>query len=346
MSDSLVFKGQRLLVIGNSDPIHIGAHLRSAAESLELNVSLCNISEAFAGPACLAKLNWWFAGHRPVRLRNFSEQVVQACNQFKPRWLLATGLAPIEAWALEEAARLNVRCLNYLTDDPWNPAHRAPWFMKALPLYDHVFSPRQANLEELEKTGCPRVSYLPFAFSPELHFPEPPITREEQLYFSRDVVFVGGGDQDRVPDIAALIRAGFKVALHGGYWDRYAETKNHTRGHADAETLRKAIGGAKVALCLVRRANRDGSSMRTFELPAMGACMLVEDTDEHRNIFGAEKEAVVYFGSIEEMIEKLRWLLEHDEERRQLARAAHDLIVCRPNTYQNRLITMLSRQSN
>src|SRR5205823_10084645 len=136
--------------------------------------------------------------------------------------------------------------LNYLTDDPLNQVHCAPWFMKALPYYDHVFSPRRANLEDLRRLDCPAVSYVPFAYAPELHFPEPSATPEEQERFAAEAVVAGGADCDRVPYMAALIRAGFKVALYGGYWERYPETKAHARGHAAPQTLRKAIREAKV----------------------------------------------------------------------------------------------------
>ena len=99
---------------------------------------------------------------------------------------------------------------------------------------------------------------------------------------------MGGADRDRVPFIAALGAAGFSIALYGDHWDRFPETKPYDRGYADPQTLRQATAAAKIALCLVRRANRDGHVMRSFEIPAIGACMLVEDTEEHREIFGPD----------------------------------------------------------
>ena len=70
--------------------------------------------------------------------------------------------------------------------------------------------------------------------------------------------------------------------------------------------------------------------------------MLTEDTAEHREIFGQEGEAVVYFQTIPEMLEKTRWLLNHDQERQRLAQNAHLLITQGQNTYGDRLKTMLS----
>jgi hypothetical protein len=208
--------GERVLLVGIRRDAHVGAHLNQAAQGLGLRVTFCDSSQAFASPTWRLKLNWWLRGHRPPRLREFSERVIQACREFRPSWMLATGFAPLEAWALWAIAKLGVQRLNFLTDDPWNPAHHAPWFMCALPLYDHVFTPRRANLEDLRRFGCPRVTYLPFAYAPEVHYAEPPVSPEERTRFTSDVVFAGAADRDRVPYITALARAGFKVGLYGG----------------------------------------------------------------------------------------------------------------------------------
>jgi hypothetical protein len=52
---------------------------------------------------------------------------------------------------------MGIKRFNFLTDDPFNRAHYAPWFLKALPDYDVVFSPRRANIQDLLNAGCPRV---------------------------------------------------------------------------------------------------------------------------------------------------------------------------------------------
>jgi spore maturation protein CgeB len=287
-------------------------------------------------------MNWWMRGRRPTRLNAFSERVVATCRAEQPDFLVATGIAPIEKAALEQIGKLGIQRLNYLTDDPWNRSHRAPWFMDAIRQYDHVFSTRRSNLDDLRQHGCKAVTYLPFAYAPELHYRELPAGSDESSRFSADVAFAGGADSDRVIYVRALIQQGFRVAVYGGYWHRYADTKAHARGHADPATLRKAVAGAKVALGLVRRANRDGNSMRTFELAAMGACILAEYTEEHRDILGADGDAVVYFRTPGEMVSRLRWLLDNQEERERLSAAARCRIISTPHTYRDRLDTMLS----
>jgi spore maturation protein CgeB len=332
----------RILVVGNSQPIHLGAHLLQAASALGLESELCDVNAAFAAPWPIAKFNWRMRGHRPPYLADFSRRVVERCRAYRPDLLLTTGLAPLDRQSLAAIGRMGILRVNYLTDDPWNRAHYAPWFMQALPVYDNVFSPRRANLADLQQTGCRNVAYLPFGYNPALHFVERPLNAEEHARFACDLVFAGGADRDRTPLIKTLVQAGFHIALYGGYWERYTATRSCSRGHAGPTSLRKAISGARVALCLVRRANRDGHVMRSFEAPAMGGCLLVEDTAEHRALFGDDGEAVVYFRTREEMAPKLRWLLDHPDERARLAAAACQRIMEGGHTYVDRLALILT----
>ena len=77
--------------------------------------------------------------------------------------------------------------------------------------------------------------------------------------------------------------------------------------------------------------------MRSFEAAAMGGCLLVEETVEHREIFGADGEAVVYFRSIQEMQTRATWLASQPAERHRLARTARSTITRGVHTYADRL---------
>lgn len=330
----------KIVLVGNSNIIHIGSHLRKAAVKLGIETTFCDVKSAYRGMPFISQINWHFRGHRPNRLNNFSKEVLRACQETRPKWILSVGLAPINSSALAAIGMLGIKRLNYLTDDPWNPAHKSRYFLKALPCYDRVFSVRGSNMEELKNIGCRNVSYLPFGYDPELHFPQAPDQRERSIY-ECDIMFAGGADRDRVKFIDPLIKAGFKVALYGGYWGRFAETRACARGHIGPEEMRKAVSAAKVVLCLVRHANRDSNSMRTFEIPAIGGCMLTEDTGEHRRIFGNEGEVAAYFKNIDEIVQKTGFLIANEPERYRLAEKCHNLIVSGGNTYKDRLTTML-----
>lgn len=328
----------RLLIAGNPEEFHMGAHFRDAAESLGIPVQVEDSRAAFDAPALERRIAWRLRGHLPPRLESYRKQVAAACAEFRATHLLATGIAPLNKTALAQIRGQGVQTLVFLTDDPWSANQRADWFLQTLNQYDKVFTPRRANLDELRRAGCERVEYLAFAYNPRVHFPDAGSDTE----LASDVLFAGGGDADRLPYISALARENLRLRLYGGYWDRYAETRAAFYGHTDLGTLRRAVRQAGVCLNLVRRANRDGHVMRTYEAPAMGGCMLMEDTDDHRAVFGTEGECVLYFGSPQAQVEKAKQLCADDALRAQLKQAAHERITRGGESYADRLRVMLA----
>jgi hypothetical protein len=185
------------------------------------------------------------------------------------------------------------------------------------------------------------VSYLPFAYAPTVHFPEAPLDARELEAFDADVAFAGGADRDRLPVVSALMASGLRVALYGGYWDRYPGTKSAARGHLGPAGLRKAASAARVSICLVRHANRDGHAMRSYEGPAMRSCLLVEDTEDHRRLFGDHDSAVAYFRTAGEAVSEARRLVANASLCEALRDRAHAVVTEGRHTYADRLASML-----
>jgi len=331
---------RRLVIVGDPQPTHVGHHLQMAAGELGIQSQVADTRQAFGGSALKQRLMWW-AAKRPSRLAAFSAQVLDLVTRERPDIVLATGIAPLDAATLQAMGTLGVHRINFLTDDPWNPAHRTPWFLSALPHYDQVWSPRHANMHDLRLAGVRRVGYLPFAHNPKVHFPEAVADDDQRHVLQADVLIAGNADPDRVALVTPLIRAGLRVALYGDYWSRYRTTASSARGRLDAQGLRQATGEARVCLGLVRRANRDGHSMRTFEVPAMGGCLLAEKTSDHERLFGRAGEAVLYFNGADDVVSQVRWLIDHRAERDRLAAAARARIVNGPHAYRDRLAVML-----
>lgn len=321
----------------------MGRHLAAAARSLDLAFEIADTREAWRGPALLQRVSFHLGGHRPLALERFSRRVVQQCRATRPTALLTTGVAPLHARAVRAIRALGIRCINYLTDDPWNRANGASFFWSALRAYDCVCSPRRSNISDLTAHGCSDVRYVPFGYNPEVHFPAPPLSEDERARFGCDVAFVGGADDDRIALIEPLLCSELTVKLYGAYWERNRNTRPYHRGHVHEAEFRAAVSGAKVNLCMGRAANRDGHAMRSFELPAIRACLLVEDTREHREIFGEDDTCVSYYENREHLVTQARALCADPARRERLAAAAHARICDGSNTYAARLRGMLQR---
>jgi spore maturation protein CgeB len=333
--------GRRPLLVANLAPEHLGAHLLSGGRNSGIECATADMREAWAGPSWLRRFCHHALGRRPSALGAFSAHVLASCRAVPPSVLLSTGVAPLHASALRSIRTLGVRCVNFLTDDPWNPANGARFFWDALREYDRVYTPRTANLEDLRDHGCRDVRYLPFGYNPELHFPAETLSATEVQRYACDVAFIGAADDDRVRLLEPLLRSELHVRLYGSYWSRRAKARAFDGGMVHDRELRAAVAGAKVHVCMGRAANRDGHAMRSFELPAMRACMIVEDTLEHRELFGEDGACVVYYRGATELIARARELCADDARRERLSRAAWQRITTGEHTYAARLRALI-----
>src|SRR5437867_8740257 len=109
--------GTHILIEGNTENVHVGAHLSKAARMRGLKVSFCDSRGAYAGPRWIRALAWR-CGHRPPQLTRFSNEVLKKCQQLKPVCLLTTGLAPVRSQHLTEIGNAGTARINFLTDDP------------------------------------------------------------------------------------------------------------------------------------------------------------------------------------------------------------------------------------
>lgn len=333
----------KVLFVANPRPTHVGRHLHAAANTAGMATAMKDVVAAYEAPRWLKVLYWRLLGRRPFRLQAFSDDVVRTAASMQPDVVLCTGVTPLSKQALQALRSQGVRVVGFLTDDPWNPAHRAPWFLQALPHYDHLFTPRRANMVELEALHGPTVSYLPFAYEPAIHH-RAAITDEERARWHSEVLFIGGADPDREPVMERLASEGFKLGLWGGYWSTIKPLSTYARGHASSEQFAKLVAAADSNLCLVRKANRDGHSMRTFELAACGATMLVEDTAEQRDFFGPDLERVAYFQDRDSLVRQTRALMATPQLRTLLSYRVHHWATNGGHTYADRLNAMLGSE--
>lgn len=332
--------GPKVLIVGCQETNHVGGMLQKAALAAGLESSIIDHRSAYEGNPVIRRLNWWVRGRVPNRLGEFGREVLRRCRERRPDIVITTGIAPVPEDVLRELGETGARLCNYLTDDPWNAQVRSKWFLRALPVYDWVFSPRTANLDDLVKIGCRNVEYLPFAYDPDLHFP-PELSEEDYRAFRSDVAVVGGAYGGRAALVGRLIDEGLDASLWGEYWKRYPNTRAAARGYADPETMRRVIASTSIALGLVNRLNRDGHAMRSYEVAAIGAPMLVEETAEHRDLYGPDGECVYYFDNEEELVAKAHRLVDQPEEGRALAEKVRDRIRSGANTYGDRFHTIV-----
>lgn len=328
----------KILFVVNPDPEHLGGYFTDAARSLGHEVLTADLRAAAAVPTLAERIRYRIFDKRPRALAAFSAEVVRLCREQKPDLLLTTGCAPVRAADLKQIRSQGIKTANFSTDDPWSKSHRSHWFLRALPQYDLVCTPRRDTIGEFAALGVTDTRWLPFAYHPPVHHKA--VAAADSQY-SCDVLFYGGADDDRVRLFSAFKNSGLMMQLYGSYWDRLPEFRPFYRGKLAPAEIPAALAAARVTVCIARRSNRDSHAMRSYEAAAMAACMIVEDSADHLQLFGPDGKAVCYFRTPEEAVARAKMLLNHNEQRAAMRVAVAQMIGRTGNTYADRLNSII-----
>ena len=202
---------------------------------------------------------------------------------------------------------------------------RTHFYTWGLKHYDVVFTTKSynCNATELPGLGAKRVVFVDNSYDLHVHRPVP-VTSEDVRAFGGDVGFIGTYERRRAESLMYLAANGVPVRIWGGGgWHRLSGRDPNLvleNRPLYGDDYAKGLCATKINLGFLCKANRDLQTSRTMEIPACGAFMLAERTDEHLRLFEEGKEAE-YFGSSSELLEKVRYYLEHEEERRAIAAA-------------------------
>ncbi len=287
------------------------------------------------------KIIYRLLGRRPATAWALNARLLEVAADCRPTVVIVSKGAYVFPKTLRRLKTLGARVVNYATDDPFNDRNADGWLRASIPEYDLYACTKRAIMSDVRAAGCERLAFVRFAYNPALHFPEQAASAAEASDFASDVVFVGTADADRLPYLDALLSIpGLRLALYGSYWDRQPERyRRHSRGSAIGRSYRLALSGAKIALGLLRSANRDRHSMRTFEIPACGAFLCAPRTDEHQEILCDGAEAV-YFDNPDELKSQVTRYLRRDDDRARIAAGGFRAVTQGAHTYADRIVEM------
>lgn len=263
---------------------------------------------------------------------HLNRDLIAAALQFKPEVLFVYRGTHVTRATLLTIKKIFPDCvlIGYNNDDPFSPAYPTyVWrhFLRAVPAYDLMLAYRHANLTDLRGAGAQRVELLRSWYVPERNHPVE-LSEDDKKKYEADVVFIGHYEDDqRLECLEAIVRQGVRLRLFGpGYdWDPVIQKSSALSGLAPVrlvwgEDYNRALCGAKIALCFLSKLNRDTYTRRCFEIPATGTLMLSEYSDDLSSLYKAGVEAD-FFRNRDEMMEKIRYYLTHEEERQRVARS-------------------------
>ncbi|MFH1935274.1 MAG: glycosyltransferase [Pseudomonadota bacterium] len=197
--------------------------------------------------------------------------------------------------------------------------------------YDHVLyhSPaysRDMGMEEKLRYCCAkRVDFWPLASFDALC--DPSKTDVDILAGKRDidVIFIGALHLNKMPLLAAVKKAlGRRLWLHGLTSLKknvYFNLKYGFPGWVSSVPFTHYVPfyqRAKIGINVHNRGDYTVGSYRLFDLPANGV-MQISDGGQYLEQFFSVGEEIVSYRNVEDLINKVKYYLAHDEERKRIA---------------------------
>ena len=226
------------------------------------------------------------------------------------------------------------KIVGFSHDDMAQRHNQSKSFLEHLPCYDMFITTKSYNVDELKKKGCKHCRFVDNSFDTSTHRPNSmkSPTSEQNRY---EVGFIGCWEKQREELFKELVHHGITIHVWGGRWHKCSFrhpnlvlNQKDILGDSYAETL----CSMDIALCLLRKINRDVQTTRSIEIPACETFMLAERTAEHQALFEEGKEAD-FFSSTNELITKIQYYLSNPEIRTRIAKAGRER--CLRSGYSN-----------
>jgi spore maturation protein CgeB len=225
--------------------------------------------------------------------------------------------------ALDELASYTTT-VAYLMDDNWRMDFAEQWVTR----FHYFTTPHTWTERRWRERGFGNVILSPFAYDDSTY-------QKKELEKIYPVSFVGGFHPYRAWLIKRLRTAGIEVAVWGNAWpqgvlpqSRMIEVFNQSKINLNLTDsvswdLRYLLS-SHWAVRNLRASRKRGEQTkgRNFEIPGCGGFQLsyyAEDLEKH---FRISDEVAIYHDE-DDLLEKVRYYLRHDDEREEIAQAGH-----------------------
>ena len=267
--------------------------------------------------------------HRPLDLAGENAALLAAARSARPDVLFcdnARNIRPATLAAIKEETGAHLVFSS--PDDIVAPHNGSKWLADSYAQWDLFFTTKTFNIAELRAAGVRRVALASNMYNPAIHRPMTPAEVGAD-YEAFDIVFVGTHERAREDDLRALAEAGFSVLVcgnaarrFGAGWRALEKYGVVVRPAVIDEDYTRTMHFGRVAMCFLRKLNRDRITQRSIEIPAMRRPMLAEHTDEHDAHF-VEGVEYVGFSTRAEMVDAVRGLIGDPDRRAAIAAAGY-----------------------
>ncbi len=236
----------------------------------------------------------------------------------------------LESWQLLRDSGL-AATVNWTTDDSWKYAQFSRFVAPALHAFTTTY-PRK--YVQYQKDGIAHVLLTQWAAQAGILQPPRPAAE-----CPRRVTFVGTAHGDRRAWVEAARRRGVPIECFGHGWPA---------GPVATERVAQIINESVISVNFANGAwvwhglwprQQNQLKARVFETPGAGGFMLTESAEGLERYYRPGEE-VATFASVDELVERARYFLDHPAERDRIAQAGFAR-TRRDHTYEQRLPEVL-----
>jgi spore maturation protein CgeB len=314
----------KILIVGYFSAFWHEAAWVKALRELNHEVAEFRIEPYFKNALCGRFQNRFLIG---PTITTVNSDLVKTVANINPDIVVFYRALPITSATIKKLASTHPKhiLVCYNNDNAFGPiGNKAYWrlYKETIPFYDLHLAYRPSDVPFLN-VG-PAVHVLQPHNLPWLHRVVP---QTERTGWESDICFLGHFEPDRRKnELDTLMRkVPAHYRLHGSLWAENSTGmpwKGMPTHELQGEEYVRALNGSKIALVFFSTWNADTFTRRVFEIPACGTMMLSQRTDAMLDLYAENLEAV-YFDSPEELVDKARYYLKHDDARRKIAAAGH-----------------------
>jgi hypothetical protein len=266
------------------------------------------------------------------RAAHYEAAVLAACRHLRPDVLFTVKGAHLSRRTFETARELGIRTVCFWPDRDFEYRSLDVTALLESDLFVTTKSFQMAWLAERGMAG--RSAFVPHGYDPDAHLP---VWRKlSEGDYTADIRYIGNYSPAKQYWLEGLDHGlpEANLRLVGNRWGEELPWATASRlveapKYLAAEyALAIQTARINVAVHAGKGANgwEDLVSTRTFEIPACGGFMLHIDNDEVREYYEVGTEIDVFSG-IDDLVDKCRFYLNHENTRRRMAERARDRCV-------------------
>ncbi|MDA9880674.1 glycosyltransferase [Candidatus Pelagibacter sp.] len=291
-------------------------------KELKYNVNIIDSSRYYQIRKSVLKAIQIRVGFGPVYKKTLTA-VLKEINKFKPKYLIIEigYLFNINSLYKIKEKYPQLKLIFLTVDSIKTRTFQKSFFLKTLSLYNFIVTTKSSDIEIYKKYRAKKIIFS-YQGIDEKNFFDYALSINEN-HLKSEVVFIGDYGKDRANTIKFLIEANVPIKIFGFNWNRYKFFKTFYFGPAMADDYYKILNNTKIALGFLNKEVGDTYTTRSLEIPAAGALLIAEETEDHKKLFKENKEAV-FFKNKNELLEKIKYYLLNNEKRKEIAKSGRN----------------------